>query len=117
VDIDGSPSAATLTVAVQPSGGDPAVSELGVVESLRRAQAYDEVGVDRVAGRPAACATAVHPSGSGAPGTGEREVVLGVPVPGRDRVVLVCVTSPDRDRWPLYERVARDVAASVRPGS
>lgn len=115
VDIDGTPSTATLTVALHPAGtADPTVSVLGVVESLRRTQAYDEVRVDRVGGRPAVVATAVHPGDGDAPRTGEREVVLGVPVPGHDQVALLCVTSPDRDRWPLYERLARDVAASVR---
>ena len=122
VELDGAPSTATLTVALHAAGSragslaasatDPTVLVLGTAEVLRRDGGYGHVGIERISGRSLVVATAdrADPDGSAR----HREVTVAVPLAEQGRIALVAMASPDRVHWATYERLARQVAGSVR---
>ncbi len=114
VELDGAPSTATLTVALHPAGEstDPTVLVLGTAEALRRDGDYAEVRVERIDGRPVVVATADRVAQGGA--ERHREVTVAVPLAGHGQIALLALASPDLAHWSVYERLVRQVAASVR---
>ena len=114
VELDGAPSTATLTVALHPAGAsnDPTVLVLGTAEALRRDGDYAEVRVERIDGRPVVVATAERVAQGGA--ERHREVTVAVPLAGHGQIAMLALASPDVTHWQVYERLLRQVAASVR---
>lgn len=112
VELDGAPSTATLTVAMHPAGSsaDPTVLLLGVAEALRREGDYTHVAVEEVDGRAVVVASGERGAGAGR----QRELTVAVPLPANQQVVMVALASPDLAHWDVYERLVRQVAASVR---
>ena len=123
VELDGGPSTATLTVALHPAGppagpaagpvaADPTVLVLGTAEALRRDGGYGHVGIERIAGRSMVVAVAerADPEGSAR----YREVTVAVPLADQGQIAMVAMASPDRAHWTTYDRLARQVAGSVR---
>lgn len=115
VELDGAPSTATLTVALHPAGStaDPTVLLLGVAESLRRDGGYDAVGIERIQGRAVVVA---HGGAAPTPDGAERQrqLTVAVPLAAQQQVVMLALASPDHAHWAVYERLVRQVAASVR---
>lgn len=111
VEIDGTPSTATLTVATQamPSD-DPLVFAQGTYESLRAGGDHDSIRLRRlgpVTGVVAHRELEID-------GRRSSEVTAIVPVPGHRIGVYVTVATDDVDHTEVYERVAVDAAGTVR---
>ncbi len=85
---------------------------LGIAEVLRRDGGYDHVGIERIAGRSMVVATAerADPDDSAR----HREVTVAVPLAEQGQIALMAMASPDRVQWAMCERLARQVAGSVR---
>lgn len=111
VELDGVPSAATLTIATQemPSD-DPLVFAQGTYQSMRAASAYDTVQIERLGGVTGVVARREVDIG----GNRSHQVTAVVPVAGHRVGVYVTVATDDLDHTEVYERVAIDAAASVR---
>lgn len=114
VQIDGAPSTATLTVATRDLPSDePLVFAQGTYETMRRDGSYASIRLDRigpVTGVVAARELVVA----------ERrlhQVTAVVPLPGHRLGVFVTVATDDESHLAMYERVARDAAATVRVAS
>ena len=111
VEINGKPSTATLTVATQTGApSDPLVASLGLAEVMRRVGRHDSVAIERLGSHHAVVATGSLRTG----GDELRTVTIATPLPGDRLVVLVTLATPCLDDFPLYTRVARQVAASAR---
>jgi len=111
VEIDGKPSTATLTVATQVGAPpDPLVATVGLVEVLRRAGRHDSVTIERLRSHSAVVATGTLATEGG----GLRTVTIATPLLADRLVVLITLATPCHEDFPLYSRVARDVAASAR---
>ena len=111
VEIDGKPSTATLTVATQTRAPtDPLVASLGLAEVLRRAGRHDSVAIERLGSHHAVVATGSLSTDSGR----LRMITIATALPTDRLVVLVMLATPCHGDFPLYTRVARDVAASAR---
>ncbi|MGH3359319.1 MAG: hypothetical protein ACRDO7_10985 [Nocardioidaceae bacterium] len=111
VAIDQVPSTATLTVATRamPSD-DPLVFAQGTYESMRAQNTYVTVQLERIGAVTGVVATRELM-------VAERhsyQVTAVVPVPDQRLGVFVTVATDDRAHLSVYERVARDAAASVR---
>ncbi len=114
VELDGAPSTATLTVALHPAGAvaDPTVMVLGAAQVLTRDGDYAEVRIERIDGRAVVVATAERVPGGGS--ERYREVTVAVPLSEHGQIALLALASPDLGHWAVYERLVRQVAASVR---
>jgi hypothetical protein len=111
VEIDGRPSTATLSVGVQTgSPADPLVTALGIAEVVRNRGQHDSVSVERIGPHHAVVATGPL----AAEGQQLRTVTIATPLPAGRIVVLITLATPCHDDFPIYARVARQVAASAR---
>ncbi len=111
VTLDGSPSAATLTVATQamPSD-DPLVFAQGTYESMRASGDHDSVRLQRLG----SVTGVVARRELDIDGRHSRQVTAVVPVPGHGLGVYVTVATDDLAHADVYERVAVGAASSVR---
>lgn len=114
VRLDGVPSTATLTVATRamPSD-DPLVFAQGTYESMLRQGTYTTVQVERIGPVTGVLAT----RGLELAERRSHQVMAVVPVPGHRLGVFVTVATDDESHAAVYERVARDAAATVRVAS
>lgn len=107
VRLDGTPSAATITVATHPApSDDPLVFVLGACRTFAGTGQYESVQHERLGHTLVAVA-------SGSTG-GERHLTIAVPVVGQRIGVILMLSTADTAHAPVYERVARDAAASIR---
>lgn len=107
VRLDGSPSTATLTAAVNDAASDdPLVFALGTAAVLRRSGRFSAVEQESVSGVPTTIAT----GGAG----GVRYVTVVAPLVGRQSSVIVSLSTTDTAHVAVYERIVRDVVRSVR---
>lgn len=111
VQLDGTPSSATLTVATRamPSD-DPLVFAQGAYESMRGQGTYAKVQIERLGSVTGVLATRVLELAE----RRSHQVTAVVPVPGHRLGVFITVATDDESHVALYERVARDAAATVR---
>lgn len=109
VQIDGNPSTATLTIATRSLPTDePLVFAQGTYETMR--DGYDSVQLDRLGSVTGVVATRRRE----VDGRASHQVTAVVPVPGQRIGVFVTVETDDATHLSIYQRVARDAAASVR---
>lgn len=107
VRLDGAPSTATLTAAVQDSpSDDPLVFALGASQILARSGRFTTVSQENLGGVVAAV-------GSGATGD-VRFVTIVLPLVGHRSAVIVTLSTTDAAHAAIYETIARTAAASVR---
>lgn len=119
VQLEGRPSAATLTVATQASVvADSLVSVYGVAETLIRRGAHRSVRVDSAGPHPVVLATSQvrGDASSGGDQPELHQVTVVVPVPGLPLLALLAITSTAAD-LAIYTDVVRGVAASLRVSS
>jgi hypothetical protein len=118
VQLDGRPSTATLTMALQPTRTiDRGLAVLGAAESMRRAARYPSVAVVQLGGQAVVTAVTERSlsQGSGAvPGAVLREMLAFVPVPGHEFAALLTLATPCLDDWDVYADVLLDICRSVQ---
>jgi len=118
VRLDGRPSTATLTVALQPiRTTDRGLAVLGAAESLRREGRYTDVAVVRLGSRAVVTARSersLTPGSGAAPGAVQREMLAFAPLPGHEFAALLTLATPCLADWDVYADVLLDVIRSVR---
>ncbi len=118
VQLDGRPSTATLTMALQPTRTiDRGLAVLGAAESMRRAARYPSVAVVQLGGQAVVTAVTERSlsQGSGAvPGAVLREMLAFVPVPGHEFTALLTLATPCLADWDVYAEVLLDICRSVQ---
>lgn len=118
VQLDGRPSTATLTMALQPTRTiDRGLAVLGAAESMRRAASYLSVAVVQLGGQAVVTAVTERSlsQGSGAvPGAVLREMLAFVPVPGHEFAALLTLATPCLADWDVYAEVLLDICRSVQ---
>lgn len=118
VELDGRPSTATLSVAIQHTGTDDSgLAVLGAAEAMRRSDRYDTTDVVSIAGRPAVRAVAQRSRTETSSGPGPdtvREVSMLVPIPGHRHAAMITLSTPSLEHWTTYLRLVDQICASVR---
>lgn len=120
VQLDGSPSTATLTVAMQPlSAPDPGVALLGAAEAMRRQDRFDDVQVERLGSYDVVMAQTDRPNVPGTPAGGDvaealRELSVFVPLPGHDTALTVTLATPCLEDWDVYRQLLVDVCRTLK---
>jgi hypothetical protein len=120
VRINGHPSTATLTVAVQPTGTpDRGVAVLGAAEAMRREQRYRTVELRPVGGRYAVFAESERSAGRSddpsAPDSATiRELSVYLPVPDHEIAAMMTLSTPCLDDWGTYHSLIRDLCRTLR---
>lgn len=112
VRLGGTPSSATLTVAVHPaSSDDPLVFAVAAARALRATGRYDTVTQENLGRTLAAVARG---SGPGDAGVALRHLTVAVPLAGHRLAVVLALTTTDTAHLATYESVVRAAAASAR---
>lgn len=121
VQIDGHPSTASLSVALQPTRTpDAGLAVLAAAETLHREGRHIRIEVVTLARQPAVVAMAerAEPAAgdSGRPRAAEgvRELSVLVPVPDHQQAVIVTLSTPCLQDWDVYERLTLDIARSLK---
>jgi hypothetical protein len=119
VALDGRPSTATFTVALQPTHSqDRGLVAMGVAEAMNREGRYQSVRLLELGQHPAVVAVAERPTVAGDSVTGEvgttlRELCVVVPVPNHEQAVMVTLSTPCLNDWEVYESLVLDVCRSL----
>ncbi len=118
VQLDGRPSTATLTMALQPTRTiDGGLAVLGAAESMHREGRYTDVAVVRLGSRAVVTARSersLSPGSGAVPGAVLREMLAFVPVPGHEFAALLTLATPCLADWDVYADVLLDICRSVR---
>jgi hypothetical protein len=119
VQLDGHPSTATLTVALQSTHTDDrGLAVMGAAEAMRREHRYARVDIVELGFHPAVTALAERPTVPGVAETGEvgetlRELSVLVPVPGHQQAAMVTLSTSCLEDWDVYERLVLDICRSM----
>lgn len=118
VQLDGRPSTATLTMALQPTRTiDRGLAVLGAAESMRRTAHYPSVAVVQLGGQAVVTAVterSLSPSSGAVRGAVLREMLAFVPVQGQPWAALLTVATPCLEDWNTYVKVLLDICRSVQ---
>ncbi len=120
VQLDGHPSTATLTVALQPTGtADRGLAALGAAEAMRREGRYQSVELRELGTQLTVMAVAERPAVPGddpsvPAGATLRELSAFVPVSGFECAAMVTLSTPCLEDWGTYIDVVSDICRTMQ---
>ena len=119
VALDGHPSTATLTVALQPTHSrDRGLVALASAEAMRRDGRFQSVQLSELGQHPGVVAVVERPTVPGDTATGEvgttlRELSVLVPVPEHEEAAMVTLSTPCLEDWDVYEKLVLDICRTL----